>query len=421
MKTISILLLSLFCLQACSKDTPSNTEIYNGSLQYLAFQKFASGTMEPDGDYQALLPLRDKTEIESFIQLLQSKIGVEAQNNRRLAVIIGPIALDHSTSSIKQLIDDSFDLAIEYDMPIGFHLDDGMFWAGREDLWMDPENIEWQDWQGTLSESRYVDWVQNRLAPQMCFNCPKVIEAIQDFLEHIAQTIKLKLDNLEQQNKAYLFAGLITGWETSLDEEFSTKKTLGYHALANRGFSESNQPDDLDQERYDIVYEFIEFMATTVIGEGIPKEKVYGHVAVFAESTYNQLAAQNPNLEESYIEINGFATTESVINPNFQPGFSTYPQEGVFDQIYQTLNSVNESNWISSEGVNMILGNPPRNPGYGMESYLARHYNHGATMVNIFAFGLRGGTFLDALNDAVQGPEAIADYREFLSGKILIE
>ncbi|MGB5698215.1 hypothetical protein, partial [Muriicola sp.] len=68
-----------------------------------------------------------------------------------------------------------------------------------------------------------------------------------------------------------------------------------------------------------------------------------------------------------------------------------------------------------------ILGNPPRNPGYGMESYLARHYNHGASMVNIFAFGLRGGTIIDKLNDAVQGPEAITAYREFLSGKILVE
>lgn len=162
-------------------------------------------------------------------------------------------------------------------------------------------------------------------------------------------------------------------------------------------------------------------MASIVIDQGIPKEKVYGHVAVFAKSAYDQLASQNPNLEESYIEINGFATTESVINPKFQPGFSTYPEEGVFDQIYESINSVNSSNWISSEGVNMILGNPPRNPGCGMESYLARHYNYGASMVNIFAFGLRGGTFIDALNDAVQGPEAIAAYSEFLRGKILIE
>jgi hypothetical protein len=421
MKIIAMLLISVLCLQACSKDALKDAEIYEGTLQYLAFQKFASGTMEPNGDYQPLLPLRNKTEIESFIQLLQNEISLESQYNRKLAVFIGPIALDHSTSSIKQLIDDSFDLAIEYDMPIGFHLDDGMFWTGREDLWKDPENIEWQDWQGKLSESRYVDWVQSRLAPQMCFNCPKVRLAMQAFLKHIAQTIKLRFDELKQQNKAYLFAGIITGWETSLDEEFSTKKSLGYHALANRGFSETNQPDDIDLERYQIVYEFIEFMASTVINQGIPKEKVYGHVAVFAETTYSQLALQNPNLDESYIEINGFATTESVINPKFQPGFSTYPQEGVFDQIYQTIHSANASNWISSEGVNMILGNPPRDPGYDMESYLARHYNYGARMVNLFAFGLRGGTFIDALNDAVQGPEAIAAYRDFLRGKILIE
>lgn len=421
MKTIYLLLLSLLCLYACSKESVDNTEIYKGPLQYLAFQKFASGTMEPNGDYMPLLPLRDKNEIEAFIQLVQNEVGVSTLNNRKLAVFIGPIALDHSASSIAQLINDAFDLALAYDMPIGFHLDDGMFWAGREDLWQDPENIEWQDWQGTLSESRYVDWVQNRLAPQMCFNSPKVMAAMQAFLEHIAQTIKLRLDDLEQTNKAYLFAGLIAGWETSLDEEYSTKKTLGYHAMANRGFTAANPPVNIDQERFNIVYEYIEFMASTVINQGIPKEKVYGHVAVFAESLYEQLAAQNPNLDESYIEINGFATTASVINPAFQPGFSTYPQEGVFDQIYKALEPVNDSNWISSEGVNMILANPPRNPGYNMESYLARHYNHGAKIVNLFAFGIRGGSFVNTLNDAVQGPEAIKAYGEFLAGKVLRE
>ena len=421
MKTIYVLLLSLFCLQACSKVSTDNAETYKGPLQYLAFQKFASGTMEPDGDYVPLLPLRDKVEIESFIQLIRGEIGFETLDNRKIAVIIGPIALDHSRTSITKLINDSFDLALENDMAIGFHLDDGMFWARREDLWRDPENIEWQDWQGTLSESRYVDWVQRRLAPQMCFNSPKVKAAMKEFLEHIAQTIKLRLDELALQNKSYLFAGLITGWETSLDEEFSTKKTLGYHALANRGFSATNPPTDLDLERYQIVYEYIEFMASSVINQGIPKEKVYGHVAVFSERLYTQLAAQNPQLEESYIEINGFATTTSVINPEFQPGFSTYPAEGVFDQIYESLDITNNSNWISSEGVNMVLGNPPINPGYGMESYLARHYNHGAKMVNLFAFGLRGDPFTDALNDAVQGPDAITVYQEFLRGKILVE
>ena len=421
MKTIYAILLFLFCLLSCSKNSTVPAKTYEGPLQYLAFQKFASGNMEPDGDYMPLLPFRDKLETEAFIQLVRNEIGVETLDNRKLAVIIGPISLDHSNSSIKQLIDDSFDLALQYDMAIGFHLDDGMFWAGREDLWSDPENIEWQDWQGTLSESRYVDWVQNRLAPQMCFNCPKVKAAMRQFLEYIAQTIKSRLDDLAAQNKEYLFAGLMTGWETSLDEEFSTKKTLGYHALANRGFSETNLPADLDLERYQIVYEYIEFMASTVISQGIPKEKVYGHVAVFSESLYNELATQNPDLDESYIEINGFATTESVINPVFQPGFSTYPTEGVFDQIYQSLNASNNSNWISAEGVNMILGNPPKNPGYDMESYLARHYNHGAAMVNIFAFGLRGDTFTNALNDAVQGPDAISAYREFLQGKILVE
>ncbi len=421
MKTITVVLLSLFYLQGCSDASISTVEAYTGPLQYLAFQKFASGTTEPEADYGPLLPFQNKADIASFIELVQSEISIETLDNRKLAVIIGPIALDHNPESITQLINDSFDLALQYEMPVGFHLDDGMFWAGRVDLWRNSDAVEWQDWQGTLSESRYVDWVQTRLAPQMCFNSPVVRAAMQEFIAPIALTIKVRLEELASQNKEYLFAGLITGWETSLDKEFSTKRTLGYHALSNRGFSAANPPANLDLERYQIVYEYIEFLATSAISQGIPKEKVYGHVAVFPESLFSQLAAQNPGLDESYLEINGFATTTSVINPAFQPGFSTYPTDGVFDQIYHTVNTSDTPTWISAEGINSILGNPPRNPGYGMESYLARHYNHGASMVNIFAFGLRGGAILDKLNDAVQGPEAITAYREFLRGKVLVE
>ena len=161
-------------------------------------------------------------------------------------------------------------------------------------------------------------------------------------------------------------------------------------------------------------------MCTTLIQTGLSQEKVYSHVAVFPKSLYDELTVNNPAEAESYLAINGFAIPESSLSANFQAGFSTYPIDGVFDQLY-ALENGNLTNWISAEGTNMILGIPPEPTGYSMESYLARHYNHGASMVNLFSFGLRAGTFVNALNDATQGPEALIAYRKFLSGETLIE
>lgn len=413
-----IIVLCSILLITCSSD---NEIIKADKLQYLSFQMFASGTTDPTDELQTLLPLRPKSELENFIQLVSTEIGTIPSNDfRKLAVMIGPIAINHSDADIKKLIDDSFDLALQYNMAVGFHLDDGMYWGGRTDLTTDPENIEWQDWNGTLSESRYVDWVGGPLAPQMCFNAPKVLAAKKVFLEHIGLTIKKNLNRPEFSDKENLFAGVIAGWETSLDQETDTRVRLGYHALKNRGFSEDNLPTDIDLERYDIVKEYIEFLCTSLIQTGLSQEKVYSHVAVFPKLLYDQLTENNPEGAESYLAINGFAIPESSVSANFQAGFSTYPLDGVFDQLY-ALENGNLTNWISAEGTNMILGNPPIPTGYTMESYLARHYNHGASMVNLFSFGLRGGTFVNALNDATQSTEALMAYRKFLTGETLIE
>ncbi len=56
-----------------------------------------------------------------------------------------------------------------------------------------------------------------------------------------------------------------------------------------------------------------------------------------------------------------------------------------------------------------------------MESFLARHFNHGCTLVNIFAFNLRGDPFTNAINDASEGSDAIAAYKKFLHGDKLKE
>ena len=51
-----------------------------------------------------------------------------------------------------------------------------------------------------------------------------------------------------------------------------------------------------------------------------------------------------------------------------------------------------------------------------METYLARHFNHGAVLVTVFAWGIGGPSMAESpFRIATQGAEAIAAYRKFLA------
>ena len=57
-----------------------------------------------------------------------------------------------------------------------------------------------------------------------------------------------------------------------------------------------------------------------------------------------------------------------------------------------------------------------------METYLAKMFNHGATLVNIFSWGI-GGEAMKNMDFRVvtEGEEALRAYRKFLKGDPLIE
>ena len=54
-----------------------------------------------------------------------------------------------------------------------------------------------------------------------------------------------------------------------------------------------------------------------------------------------------------------------------------------------------------------------------METYLARHFNHGATLVNLFSWGT--GDPSDPFRLATENGESIAAYRKFLTGQALVK
>lgn len=418
-KLLTLVLVAALSLRC---DPPVHTtSVCTGTTQYLAFQLFASGSTEPIGAYSPLRPLISASAIGNFFEAVHQKVGESSSPCRQPAVIIGPLAMDFTSADINNLIDQSFAFAKEYHIAVGFHIDDGMFWASRQDLWKNPDNIEWTDWSGTANTSRYVDWVSGRLAPMMCFNAPQVKSAVKEFMSTTATTIKKNVDLLpaSQQN---LYAGTIVGWETSLDKDRDTQLSTGFHALTYQGYSSANPPADLDAARVLLVHDYIEWMTAPFFDAGLPESKTYAHIAFLSKEYYDYAITVSPGFaKQTYSQLNSFSTPEVLNGNHYVPGISTYPQAApaqLFQDIYK---AVGHQPWIAAESANVILSSVPLPSGYNAESFLARHYNHGCTMVNVFAFELRGDPFTNAINDASEGQDALAAYKKFLRGDVLTE
>jgi hypothetical protein len=100
-----------------------------------------------------------------------------------------------------------------------------------------------------------------------------------------------------------------------------------------------------------------------------------------------------------------------------RPGFSTYPVPGRFDDLYEELDKHRQVGWASSEGTNLQLGTGAGQSGMTMETYLANMFNHGATLVNIYSWGIGGEANKNmSFRRVTEGEEALGAYRKFLKG-----
>ena len=398
-----------------------------GETRYLAFQIFTYG---PDpripsiGEGKnAIARFPDRATLRDYIQDIKRRIGTVGDRRTRLAVVLGHLSFDHGDAEIQEFIKVAFSLAIETDVAVGFHIDDSMFWARRKDLWSDPNNVEALDWEGTPSTGRRLDWQTGPGAkpdaapPQMCFNSKVIQREVRQRSALIGKAIKEGVEHFNQLNRPEMFAGVIAGSETMLGQDFKTGRLLGYRALLNRGFTREHPPKDLDLEREKIVQEFIQLWTKGLADAGVSPDKIYSHTTFLSYRVFDR-----DNNAETYSQHNHFAPPSVAFGPYHKPGFSTYPQPGLFDDIYKELTQHKPVGWASCEGTNLQLGSGPGQSGMTMETYLAKMFNHGATLVNIFSWGIGGEANKNmSFRVVTEGEDALRAYRKFLRGEPLIE
>ncbi len=378
--------------------------------RYLLFQLFtAAGS--PDAALGGTMTLKetpDRAAIQAFAQGLKDRIGSSGNARRKLGFAVGPIALDHSDEQVVMLIRDAFAVARALDVAVALHLDDSMFWARNPALRRAQGHVEWIDWDGTESTGRRLDWGPSptKVPPQLCFNSAPVLSVVRERGALIGREVARGSRSLEREGRGYLFAGVIAGWETMLGRDFDSGRPTGFCALANRGYSRERPPPDIAAERTAVVKEFMEAWAGALSEGGVPERRLYAHVGFTPQGVGSGQSDPPPG--------------DALFGGRYRPGFSTYPSPGALAEILALVARHGTSPWASSEGTNVVPNGMPGEKT--METYLGRMFNHGAVLVNVFAWGVgpsdMGRNFF---RRATEGADAIAAYRRFLSGQALRE
>ena len=357
-----------------------------------------------------------KTQIESFVVNVSKAIGATGDARRKLCFAVGPLCFDMSDDETRQFIHDAFAVAKEHDVAVAFHLDDSMSWGHRKDLLSNPDNIETAGWNEKPNTARRADWGARptRFPPQMCFNAPDIIAAVNNRGRLIGTEIHKEMEELKSAGKEHLFACVMTGWETQIGSDFETNRPLGFQALRHRGFSQAKPPEDPDLERVQIVKDFMQLWAESLHAGGVPREKIFCHIAFTDQGLRKAVAS------ESYAQRVHFAVPDVAFDSSYRPGFSTYPEGATFKEVYAVLAKHGSPGWISAEGTNVSPTSMPGEPT--MESYLGRLFNHGAVMANIFSWGVGGDAMKESFfRKATENQEALAAYARFLRGEALVE
>jgi hypothetical protein len=174
------------------------------------------------------------------------------------------------------------------------------------------------------------------------------------------------------------------------------KDRLGYCSFTALGYSEAKPPEDFHAAAAEVNQRFIESWAKALAGGGVPKSRLYTHVAANA-------AGAGLDFMNAPVSIAFIASA--------RPGWTTYPLGNLkdgFEPLTSALAEHKSPHWASTEAAPFNEKGPTQ-----PYDYLRRHFDNGAVLVvmNSGATGDLGGV----LGAAVNGPRAIAAYQRFLS------
>ena len=376
--------------------------------------------------------------LEKNVTTLINRLDTTGDAKRRLGfMIVLPVwfsdpKVGGDQAHIEKIIKEAFTTARAHDIAVYFTFYSFTRWPAQMWNWYDPaqpgysaenkNNVEWSDWEGTPNKNRYsLQEGEQRMAPVMCYNSPAVLKEVSHITERIVGPAMVRgMRDLQSAGKEDLFGGITVSEELSLDDysvidklnpslgammakDAATKARLGYCALTNAGYSKDDPPASYPDALAKINQDYAAYWAKALVDAGIPKAKLYTHVAPTDDSNYLQYTN---------------APIETAFNEYSNPGWTTYLAPFLangFDPLYDALAKEGNPTWGSTESSPTNIGGRTVTP----ETFLARHYNHGANLIVMNAADSSAGG--QGLGKSMFSPASVAAYKKFLAGRQLEE
>jgi len=421
-----------------SDNGPSKPAAPTDETQYLIFNVGTYGDPTVPKSGSETYGEAVSKDIDKKLQDVIDRLGTTGDANHKLGfmVILHPwmwnsgFGTDHSQFDV--LVEKAFDLAAKRGMAVYFTIDSNYGETANIYNWWDPslsgynpenkKNVEWTDWEGTATKARYsLQGSGAKLPPVMCYNSPTVLKESSYLAESVIAPAMLKgIESLKKAGKENLFAGITVGLEPSIDdyteidkmdpavgkhmdEDGALKTRLGYCALTNAGYSKSNPPASYADALAKINQEYTSYWARLLVDAGLSKDRLYTHVAAGAEG----LSLQYTN-----------APIWTAFNDYSRPGWTTYaagPISDNFNVLYEALAEHGNPHWGATETSPTSLTGRPLKP----ETFLAWHYNHGATVMMMNTADASAGG--QVIGKDIWSKASLAAYKKFLSGEALQE
>ncbi len=309
---------------------------------------------------------------------------IDASSDRMFAFgVVGPMCLTQSIEQMNEEVNTVFALAEKYNVPVFFQMDDCTNYAtGFGDgatideegnkFYEDPEMCEWiafpeegEEWGGQkygMLPRWHCNWSGTPFATAggfPCFNSPKYLawyekQVTEGFIEPLVENY----ERLKKEGKAYLLAGINTGWETQIPdytdktyaslEEFE-KAQYGMHALHNLGYDAQSIFDEavtrmlsetevIRELLYEVIADYIKFTCKMFYDAGIEKSKIFSHI-VSVSSYLGGCSTEYP-------------PTDVCINDYCTPGWTMSPKTCQYNltQLEKELGENGRNEYVNAEG-----------------------------------------------------------------------
>lgn len=140
--------------------------------------------------------------------------------------VCGPFLLYQTVDEMKAIIDQGFELAVKYSMPVYFQIDDMGYWAnnptivnGTEQTFI--ENTQWHETRSFATDDYakyWFNWGTWNYAPRVpALGVPEFQSWIENQMEYgVVRPILENVKKLIAMDKQYLFAGIAIGWESNV-------------------------------------------------------------------------------------------------------------------------------------------------------------------------------------------------------------